>query len=445
MPNSSISLDSLSSPSPSPEPADPNLQPPIDDGSELSELTEDDADIGPTQDGRQDKDMSEDDDQDDDDQDDDDDDDHPDHHRPSRRNGRKKRGIGSPNAWGWYGNKKPDEKSPMELEEEEEEEEEMAGPPKAMEEEEDEEEGDNDGGDSRPQTRLGSFDAYSDEEASDDGGPHQLEFIRYVPEAQGVRRQRHAKHKRSSGLLANNTLHDADATLSDQEANYSQSEDEKDNDANLAHVVSPTSVSKPRSRTNSIMKAPSNATVNATLDIPMAFSKPLPSSSIMGASSTVTPPSRSPSPASGSAVSSRSASPLEEEEDDDAEGKGKTPVPMDEADETVAPLPALSLSAPTDTHAVAAPADTDGDLDVDVDNPSPPEQEQDLEMETELESDLQPAHRAEALDVLAAIELRFALLRERVYVEKMDALAWEEALVADGNSQKSCTAFVPRS
>lgn len=49
-----------------------------------------------------------------------------------------------------------------------------------------------------------------------------------------------------------------------------------------------------------------------------------------------------------------------------------------------------------------------------------------------LEADMQPAHRAEALDVLATIELKFALLREKLYVEKMEALAWEEALVANG-------------
>ena len=45
---------------------------------------------------------------------------------------------------------------------------------------------------------------------------------------------------------------------------------------------------------------------------------------------------------------------------------------------------------------------------------------------------LQPAHCAEALDVLASIELKFALLREHVYVEKMEGLAWEETMIADG-------------
>ena len=55
------------------------------------------------------------------------------------------------------------------------------------------------------------------------------------------------------------------------------------------------------------------------------------------------------------------------------------------------------------------------------------------EVETEeAELDLQPAHRAEALDVLAQIELRFALVREALYVEKMEDLAVEEALVLRG-------------
>jgi hypothetical protein len=53
------------------------------------------------------------------------------------------------------------------------------------------------------------------------------------------------------------------------------------------------------------------------------------------------------------------------------------------------------------------------------------------EGDVELEAEMQPAHRAEALDVLATIELKFALLREKLYVEKMEALAWEEALVSN--------------
>jgi hypothetical protein len=65
------------------------------------------------------------------------------------------------------------------------------------------------------------------------------------------------------------------------------------------------------------------------------------------------------------------------------------------------------------------------DADVEVDDE--PDVDADL-----LESDLQPAHRAEALDVLAVIELKFALLRERLYVEKMEDLAIEEKWVEEG-------------
>jgi hypothetical protein len=65
--------------------------------------------------------------------------------------------------------------------------------------------------------------------------------------------------------------------------------------------------------------------------------------------------------------------------------------------------------------------------DTEPDAPSPVE-----DIDVELESDLQPAHRAEALDGLAIIELKFAQLRERIYVEKMEALSWEEDLVEKG-------------
>ncbi|KAI9567780.1 Sds3-like-domain-containing protein [Boletus coccyginus] len=83
-------------------------------------------------------------------------------------------------------------------------------------------------------------------------------------------------------------------------------------------------------------------------------------------------------------------------------------------------------------------ADGDEDEDPQPEEPSQPpsptplaEPEPEPEPEDE-DPDLQPAHRAEALDVLATIELKFALLRERVYVEKLEGLAWEEALVWDG-------------
>ncbi|KAJ8520513.1 hypothetical protein ONZ45_g2669 [Pleurotus djamor] len=98
--------------------------------------------------------------------------------------------------------------------------------------------------------------------------------------------------------------------------------------------------------------------------------------------------------------------------------------------------PPLDLSK---VHASTAEPDAEPDIDVDAD-PDPDRSAEDIDvddvspdndLEAELESDLQPAHRAEALDVLARIELKFSLLRERLYVEKMETLAWEESLVME--------------
>jgi hypothetical protein len=46
--------------------------------------------------------------------------------------------------------------------------------------------------------------------------------------------------------------------------------------------------------------------------------------------------------------------------------------------------------------------------------------------------------------MLATIEMKGALLQEKLYVEKMEALAWEEALVANGthNTFIVCAHFV---
>ena len=41
-------------------------------------------------------------------------------------------------------------------------------------------------------------------------------------------------------------------------------------------------------------------------------------------------------------------------------------------------------------------------------------------------------HRAEALDALAAIELKFTLLKECIYLDKINTIAWEEVLVNNG-------------
>ena len=52
--------------------------------------------------------------------------------------------------------------------------------------------------------------------------------------------------------------------------------------------------------------------------------------------------------------------------------------------------------------------------------------------QNETELDLQPAHHAEVLNVLVQIELWYALLRERLNIEKIEDLAMEEAMVLQG-------------
>jgi hypothetical protein len=54
------------------------------------------------------------------------------------------------------------------------------------------------------------------------------------------------------------------------------------------------------------------------------------------------------------------------------------------------------------------------------------EEEDEEEEEPEAESDLQPPQRAEALDILGGLEIKFAHLRERLYVDKMEDAAMEE-------------------
>ena len=95
----------------------------------------------------------------------------------------------------------------------------------------------------------------------------------------------------------------------------------------------------------------------------------------------------------------------------------KSPSPATSASSSRSPSP-----APTKvdkTKRVATPGKDAPDASVppeDVDAVADGE-----EGDAELKADMQPAHRAEALNVLATIELKFALLREKLYVEKMEA------------------------
>ena len=172
------------------------------------------------------------------------------------------------------------------------------------------------------------------------------------------------------------------------EGTESEDEEDPDNGDNLPEeTVTPEELETP----NPELADDAN---NMEVDIaPAAPTTVVPSSSIMAGNTVID----SPSPPS-SASSSRSPSP--------------PPTKVEKVKRAASP----GKDAP---DASLPPEDADTPLDEE-------------ECEGELEADMQPAHRAEALDVLAAIELKFALLREKLYVEKMEALAWEEALVANG-------------
>jgi len=55
-----------------------------------------------------------------------------------------------------------------------------------------------------------------------------------------------------------------------------------------------------------------------------------------------------------------------------------------------------------------------------------------LEDADDADHELHAADRADALDALAQLELKFALVRQRIYIDKMNELAREEAMIHDG-------------
>lgn len=76
--------------------------------------------------------------------------------------------------------------------------------------------------------------------------------------------------------------------------------------------------------------------------------------------------------------------------------------------------------------------DGDGEPEAEVKSDVENEVEADAEpaeLDPSEEHDLNSALRVEALEALSAIEIKFAMLRERVYVDKMIALQAEEELV----------------
>ncbi|KZT08129.1 uncharacterized protein LAESUDRAFT_724131 [Laetiporus sulphureus 93-53] len=420
MTGSTVSLEPLSSPSPSPPPADVSHSAPnsnnsgagLDSGSELSELTEEEQE-----------------------------------ERGEDRN---------------EDNKKADWRARSVRVVKEEEEEEQSGPAKAMEEEEDEDQdgqddmdpptaaadaqSDNDGED-EPDDDDDDDDEEAPGHASDDDAPRvrdpddaadENEFGAEEEDEDEDEQEQAPPSGVPSRVTSNKGGTSPDLTdddnAEDEDAEDEAADDEApaadvvgDDDANMSVAVRPPTpldddgpALDDRATPMDIEETSADSLLMPTITAP---------SSIMAGSTVVEPllPSSSSSSAS-SAASSRSATPEPASELDAAakktggrrNRKGKTRTRGGRKAKADA---AADLDADAEQAAIA---DIDEIEAVDA-------EEADLGTpELELESDLQPAHRAEALDVLAQIELKFALLRERLYVEKMEDLAWEEGLVADG-------------
>jgi hypothetical protein len=455
-----MSLDSLSSPSPSPSPG-PNAarigaepaRAGLDSDSELSELTEDEQEPENTIRGH----------------DRDEDDEVPKPRRTARR------GAVATSRSDWGKRRKMVDKSADVVEEEEEEE--LPGPPKPMEEEEEEEEEEDEedeDGPSRPDSRANEndFDEEDEEENSrvdDDGeGDPPADAVdeeesvsgdrdRVVRNRRGARQRPPTYSRRDDGYSLSprkkktfdseddeDDLSELPAGQPEDDGVESENDDTNSEDGGVEEPVqNPKSPSAPIAGASRALKVnPSAAHADAGVDLtapsPQSVGPSLAAaaaSSIMAGSTFIVPPSPTASSAS-SDMSSRSPTP---------EVSGKGAKGRDVEGGASSRRNSMKKPSTSDKHTEAPPAANDKNNDsalpdpeaaehdgcslgdVEVDEPSP---DQDVEME--LESDLQPAHRAEALDVLATIELKFALLRERVYVEKMECLSWEEALVGEG-------------
>ncbi|KAF7790647.1 hypothetical protein EIP86_001603 [Pleurotus ostreatoroseus] len=457
MPSSTISLDTLSSPSPSPSPPPPDTHTSasnqsgggagLDSGSELSELTEDEQENDKSKTAREER------------------------ARPSRR-GRKRGGIVPAPMWDWaYKNNK---KEPPKPKPEEEEEEEQAGPVKAMEEEEDDEQ------DQRSQTGESSIPerrgrrsaakgaAFEEDEDLDvahdpataapsrDSNPNDPDYLSDEEDVEGAADigDDETHHPDDGGAASREVSDDENAEDDDVDAPPEEEHLDEDEDADEnAGVESEDEAEVPSSVPVSAVaptSAASRQPVEASMKVDTGVDKmevdaatpgtaqrsPIiaaaAASSIMAGSSVIRAPSPTPS-ASSAEGSTRKRTP--------ADSRSPTPeVPSDHEKRAPARSRTRARNGRSTRNRTRRKPKTDPVVEPVVDADQAQLEDQDLDgddadldnAELELESDLQPAHRAEALDVLATIELKYALLRERLYVEKMENLAWEEALVLQG-------------
>lgn len=125
----------------------------------------------------------------------------------------------------------------------------------------------------------------------------------------------------------------------------------------------------------------------------------------------------------------------EGDSDDDRREKSTNPLNGDDGDEDPEGDEGGGDDDAEREQAAAADSDRDSSEEAPPKEAEPdPDQdgEPEIEAEQEVENEIQPTQRAEALEILAAMELKFALLRERIYLDKMKAVADEERLVLDG-------------
>ncbi|KZT28300.1 hypothetical protein NEOLEDRAFT_1239657 [Neolentinus lepideus HHB14362 ss-1] len=486
MPNSIASSEPLSSPSPSPPP--PAAQHPTHagldtDGSELSELTDDEQDSENRGSGEQD-----------------------DETRTPRRSGKKKRGSLVPAPmWDWaYKQKRSDDRGEM-VEEEEEEDEDLSRSgtsyPRAMEEEEDEEDSFKGEivevgkeGRHRDVKRSGSprdmqvdapnptirrsiepaanamDDAAFGSEGfgSDHGGKDEGESEADMDDDHDSIRFSRPDTKENTPDLTDNEQEEGDNNVEEEEeeddsrpitmsarveeeeeveSEEAESEDEPDNAEHLGdHDIEGDQEVDPPPIPVKRVTPPITASMDPNEDITapkpgtvVPLQEKAAASSIMAGASVIDAPSPTSSDSARSSVqsspsSSRSASPEPGSGNRRKRKKRTTEPGADKAKS--APLSSGPLDVKADDGDVedadkdAVDGDQDADVEADIEADAVDDDEVD---EHEMESELQPAHRAEALDVLAKIEFRFALLRERLYMEKMEGLAWEEALITEDN------------
>jgi len=92
---------------------------------------------------------------------------------------------------------------------------------------------------------------------------------------------------------------------------------------------------------------------------------------------------------------------------------------------------------PPDEEAEHAAVIVDEDAEVEVEGEEGETvSEEEAEDALEAETDLQPPQHTEALDILASMEVKFAILRERIYIDELEEIATKEAMILSGTHPK---------